>query len=413
MRILAAAAGSRGDIQPLIALSVALKRSGHDVILAAGASFESEAAEFGLQFGAVGMDLSKEIREAPEQYGRFGPARAFRAFNEMIRGEMQRQFEALPRLARGADLVVAAGAQFAARSVAEALGVPYRNVVYAPEILPSRHHAPILVPWRLPRVVNRATWTTLGWFYELLLRPGLEDGRRKLGLLPVRRATAHLFDPACALFAADPELAPLPDDVRTPEEPVGALQLPDERPLPGEVERFLAAGPPPVYVGFGSMPDGSPERTTRALAQGIQSAGCRAILSSGWAGLGAADMGPDILVVGAVNHRKLLPRVALAVHHGGAGTTAAAARAGIPQLLVPHAFDQYAWARRVHARGLGPAPFPKSRLTKERIAAALGAALAGGGMRERARSLGKILAERDALGAAVQRLESLAKKPRS
>ncbi len=167
------------------------------------------------------------------------------------------------------------------------------------------------------------------WFYNPLVLPLLNERRLALGLVPVKDSVTHLFPAEHALVAADPELFPLPPDISSPQ--LGAFCLADERPLPPELERFLAAGEPLVYIGFGSMPDSDPERTTRLIAEAVRRVGCRVVLSSGWAELGATDLGPDFLAVGPLSHWRLFPRLAAAFHHAGAGTTAAAARAGVPR----------------------------------------------------------------------------------
>src|SRR5262249_11725270 len=160
-------------------------------------------------------------------------------------------------------------------------------------------------------------------------------------LRPVTDWYDHFFPRARTMLAADPEFAPPAPDSPMPVAPDGSFHLPDERPLGEDVERFLAAGPPPVYIGFGSMPDKRAGRTTALFLEAARAAGTRVILSRGWAGFGEGARGDDALVVGPVSHALLFPRVAAVVHHGGAGTTSASARAGRPQVVVPHVFDQF------------------------------------------------------------------------
>jgi vancomycin aglycone glucosyltransferase len=172
------------------------------------------------------------------------------------------------------------------------------------------------------------------------------------------------------LLAADPLLAPLAPDLSGTRQ-VGAFFLDDPQPLPAEVEAFLAAGEPPVYIGFGSMVDPDPARTTRELVAAVKAAGVRAILSKGWAGLGAEALPPEVLTIGSVSHRALLPRVRAVVHHGGAGTTHAAVRAGVPQVIVPHILDQFYWSERMYRLGVAPAVFTRKQLGARRMAEAL------------------------------------------
>jgi UDP:flavonoid glycosyltransferase YjiC (YdhE family) len=173
------------------------------------------------------------------------------------------------------------------------------------------------------------------------------------------------------------------------------------------VQTFLSDGEPPVYIGFGSMPSDDPERQTRVLADAVEIAGCRALVSAGWAGLGQGLTSPSMLTIGPVNHSLLFPRMAAVVHHGGAGTVAAAARAGVPQVVAPHIFDQFYWSRRVHEVGLGPPPLPVC-FTARQLADALREALASSAIRERARGFGERLGRERGTKRAVEIIERVA-----
>jgi vancomycin aglycone glucosyltransferase len=155
----------------------------------------------------------------------------------------------------------------------------------------------------------------------------------------------------------------------------GAWLLPDQTPLVPELEAFLAAGEPPVYVGFGSMP--ADQQTGRTVIEAVRAAGRRVVLSQGWAELGLIDGAPDGIAIGDVNQQALFPRVAAVVHHGGAGTTTTAARAGVPQVIVPMFSDQPYWASRVRALGIGTS-VARGALSAEPLLAALKGALEQG-----------------------------------
>jgi vancomycin aglycone glucosyltransferase len=166
---------------------------------------------------------------------------------------------------------------------------------------------------------------------------------------------SHIFTDTPWL-AADPTLAPWPDDADMAVVQTGAWILPDDRPLSRELETFLDAGEPPVYFGFGSIR--APRHLGRNMIQAARALGCRAIVSRGWADLSLVDGEPDCLAIGEVNQQALFKRVAAVVHHGGAGTTTAAARAGAPQVVIPQHYDQHYWARRIHHMGIGTAHTP-------------------------------------------------------
>ena len=403
MRALLIGAGSRGDFQPMLALAVAMRQAGHTVTLLGSPVFQREAEAFGLPFGPCGMDVQALLAETRGKTST--PLGFVRTLNSVIASEFEQQLADTEPRVQGVDLVVGGGAVMVAHLLADAARVPYRYIGYTPQILPSSFHPTLMVPLsRSPRWLNRLIWRTTKGFYNRLLGERYNAQRTRRGLPRDEDIFGSIFPRERTLLACDPELIPTPPDLADVPQ-VGSFALRDERPLPSELEAFLGAGPPPIYVGFGSMPDEDPPRTTRVVGEAARRAGVRLLLSSGWSGLGGGELGPSVHVLGPVSHGLLFPRLAGSVHHGGAGTTAASARAGIPQLLVPHAFDQFVFARQVHQRGLGPRPFPKRALTVERLAEGLRALASDGPMRERARAAGESIRSREPLRAAVSWLE--------
>ncbi|HEY5285032.1 MAG TPA: glycosyltransferase, partial [Polyangia bacterium] len=325
--------------------------------------------------------------------------RMVRVVKREILGEVAAQFELLSSLAKASDHVVGASLAFAARSCAEHAGRPYHFIAFAPETFPSRYHPALGVRHQhLPRWVNRMSWWAARKLDNWLLREALDRGRAGLGLPAITDALDHFVVPSRSLLATDAELAPAPPDVQLPEAPTGAMLLDEPGHLPEAVEDFLAAGPPPIYIGFGSMPDARPGRTREQLVEVVRRVGCRAILYAG----DCAPEGPktqverkDILTVGSLPHALLFSRVALAVHHGGAGTSARVARAGIPQVILPHVLDQFPWSVRIAERGLGPRPLHKPRPSTGSLVAHIREALENTNMQARAARLGRDLAGRD------------------
>jgi vancomycin aglycone glucosyltransferase len=242
---------------------------------------------------------------------------------------IEAQYDTLTVAAKDCDVLVATGmSHFAARSVAEQAGIPYRYAMFSPSAL----DAPIRDA-RLDGPVNAH--------------------RESIGLPPVDLLEFVFTDHPWV--AADPVLSPWPDPPGITIVRTGAWILPDERPLADELEAFLAAGSPPVYVGFGSMAMGDTKELARVAVEAVRALGRRAVVSRGRAGLALVDDRDDCLAVGEVSQQALFGRVAAVVHHGGAGTTTAAARAGAPQVIVPQAADQPYWASRVADLGIGVA----------------------------------------------------------
>jgi sterol 3beta-glucosyltransferase len=176
---------------------------------------------------------------------------------------------------------------------------------------------------------------------------------------------------------------------------------PDWTPPPDLLD-FLAAGDAPVYIGFGSMPDSKPQITTQMLFDAVQQSGQRAVILTGWAGFGADDVPANIHILKYAPHGCLFPKMAAVVHHGGAGTTAAGFRAGVPTVIVPHSGDQPYWGRRARQLGVGTDSIPRKKLTADRLAAAIQEVTTNRQMRDKAAELSRKIAEEDGIGDAVK-----------
>jgi UDP:flavonoid glycosyltransferase YjiC (YdhE family) len=275
-------------------------------------------------------------------------------------------------------------------------------------VLPSARHAPVVFPWRtLPPWVNRLLWLTAGPMWNLLLRKGLNAAREKHGLAPVRDVVTHLFDESSYVLAVDDEVLP-PDAEWAQRIPsVGFLFLDTaQSALDGELDAWLRDGDPPIYVGFGSMTGRGPERMRQVIVEAIESSGRRGLVSTGWARLGDGALPKGWCVVGEVPHALLFPRMACVVHHGGAGTSATALRAGVPQVLVPLILDQYHHAQRLFEMGLAPRPVAMEKITGAQLAASIEEALRSpAAVRERT---AQRLRSHDAASSVARRIAAMA-----
>ncbi len=270
---------------------------------------------------------------------------------------------------------------------------------------------PLLPLGAVPTWVNALSWRGQRLVFNQLFLGPINDERAMRGLAPVLDLWSHMVG-GHLIYAGESALAPLPEDVPPGIFTSGAWTLDDTTPLDPGIEAFLRDGPPPVYVGFGSMPDARPDRTSRLIADAVAQAGVRALISSGWARLGAGALPATLRLIGATSHARLFPRLAAVVHHGGAGTTTAAARAGIPQIVVPHGFDQLDWGRRVHERGLSPPPIAKTRLSAVALAEALRAATRDSAMRDRAARFAGTLT-RDGVARAIEHITAVVEQHRA
>jgi UDP:flavonoid glycosyltransferase YjiC (YdhE family) len=406
MRLVLAPVGSRGDVEPMLALGARMQGRGHDVLAAAPPDCRALVESRGLAFAPVGADVGAWAA-ANAQGSRGGGLTVFRGFNRFMREQLALQLEALLEVAQGADVVVGEALQMAAPTAAEAVGAAYRYLVYSPIYLQSDRHAPVLVPrYGLPRAVNRAAWTAYRAFYNKLLRDDMDRLRASIGLEGIQDVYSSTV--GITIVAADPELAPVPADARAGTVQTGFWMAPDDGPLDPGLDAWLDAGPPPVFFGFGSMPDPDPAATTRCLIDAALAVGRRAVISRGCARLGAEEDLPDtIRLVDEAPFARLFARVGAVVHHGGTGTTNLAARAGVPQVIVPHLADQPYFGWRAHRLGIGPRPIPRARVTVATLARAVDKALGSAEMRLRAQRLAADLAGRDGVGEGVQALERI------
>jgi vancomycin aglycone glucosyltransferase len=370
MRVLLSTYDSRGGVEPLAALAVRLRALGAEALVCAPPDCADRLAELGVPLVPAGEPVRALVHRATPP----SPADVPRLTAELI----ATWFDTVAAAAEGCDALVASGvipAAVGARSVAEKLGIHCVHVSYCPIFLPSPHHRPYPLPGRpLPPEVtdNRVLWELDAQGYNAVFGPALNTQRVANGLPPVHNVRDYLLG-GHPWLAADPVLAPWPEPANPGVVQTGAWILPDERPLPVGLEAFLDAGPPPVYVGFGSMR--APRDIARVAIEAIRAQGRRALVACGWAGLAPIDDRDDCFAVGEVNQQALFGRVAAVVHHGGAGTTTTATRAGAPQVVVPQWADQPYWASRVAGLGIGVA-YDVQAPTAGSLSAALSTALA-------------------------------------
>jgi sterol 3beta-glucosyltransferase len=391
-------AGSTGDVEPFVALSVRLKERGHEVTLAADSGFERLAPGEGVEFTPIRADF-QSLLPTPE---RKRPSVRNDVF-PVIQGMLEDSW-AVAQASRP-ELIVAHEKSLAAPHIAEKLGIPHVQALTVPMLTPTREFPlPAMIRHNLGGVLNRASYRLVG----LLSRP-------YSGLIRSWRADSLKLQPrgkprkaARTLYCYSPSLVPTPRDW-PPEAVATGYWLRDggaAESVDPELESFVAADPPPVYVGFGSSVGPDPARLGAAIPQAIRELGARAVIATGWGGVSDVGDGAEIMVVERAPHRWLFPRVAAVVHHGGAGTTAAGLVAGRPTVVCPFQGDQHFWGAAIHRAGAGPEPLPAKKLTHERLAALIGAAIQDSTMQGRATELSERIAGEDGVGRASEQIEA-------
>jgi vancomycin aglycone glucosyltransferase len=359
--ILLAPYGSRGDVQPVAAIGRELARRGHDVVLCAPPDLAPVAATAALRFIPVG----------PPQTHLFDGSQSNISTLRAALSTARQQFDALVPLARDASVIVGSALQFAAPTIAATRGIPYFYVMLSPVYLRSAELSPIGAPrGRITQALHRARLAVED-VRHLRHAAWLGSLRRASGQPPIRSLEQYLTRSGTILLVSDPVLAPLPREdsgvVHT-----GHVYLDAPAALPVAVEQFLRAGAPPVFMGFGSMRHRKAARLANALLDGVRLARRRAIVHESVVSLASAFApAADVFVTGDLPHSVLLPRMSACVHHGGYGTTIEAARAGIPQVIIPHLGDQFHHANRAAELGIAALPISLQNVSASRIARAL------------------------------------------
>lgn len=374
MQVLLSSIGSRGDVQPILALALELQALGHHSRLCVAPNFQAWIESYGVECVPIGPDLRRLTGgTVPGKPVLPSPAQLQQMADESVRT----QFEVIGAAARNCDLILAAGAlQIAARSIAELHNIPYVFAAYCPAVLPSPYYPPPKTgghhAYDLPESENLRLWGENEAEFNQRFGAVLNEERAKAGLDPVASVQRFMFTERPWL-AADPAFAPALPTTGIEVVQTGAWMLPDTTPLPDELEDFLAGGAPPLYLGFGSMR--ASDQTAHQLVEAARALGMRMLLSQGWANLAPSDLGSDCLSIGDVNHARLFPRLAAILHHGGAGTTQTALLAGRAQVIIPHNYDQFYWAYRVQQLGVGVSGPERDEINVEGLARALRACL--------------------------------------
>lgn len=410
MRITILATGSRGDVEPYVALGKGLVGAGHAVRLVTHEDFEYLVASNGIEFWRVEGRV-QEIAEGMAGLLEQGNFRAIMA--EMGKQAQQgalRMADAGLAACQGADRILGGIAGiYTGTAIAEKLGIPLIQAYYIP-YTPTRAYPSFILP-KTPinfGPLNRLSYTLSRQVMWQPLRASDKLVRKqKLGLRPAPMS-GPFNSPALrgqpVLYGFSPAVIPPAPDWGENVHVTGYwfLDREGEWAPPPALRDFLEAGPPPVYVGFGSMSSQKPRETAELILAALARAGQRGVMLAGWGGLSATDLPKSVFPLESAPFAWLFPRMAAVVHHGGAGTTSQGLAAGVPSVVVPFFGDQPFWGSRVQALGAGPAPIPRKQLTVERLAAAIEQAVNAPGMRGRAAAIGARIRAEDGVAAAVE-----------
>ena len=407
------APGSRGDIQPYIALGQGLRRAGHTVRIVTNKDFESLVTSYSLEIWPVDINIQAALQtqETSAAVERGGLVASFRKLAELAGSGARMLVQVGLEAAHDADIIISGfGGILVGASLAEKLDLPFIQAYNVP-LTPTAEFPGVLMPWLSvwPYSISHrlSHWLTRQVVWQSARSAGNRSRIELLGL-PSAPLTgmfnSKIFRNSPVLYGFSPSVLPRPSDWEENIYVTGYwfADEPDSWvPMP-ELLDFLNGGTAPVYIGFGSMSSEKPAEIMRLILDVLAIHNRRAIVHSGWAGLELASLPKNVLVVDSVPHSWLFPRVSAIVHHGGAGTTAAAIHAGVPSIVVPFHGDQPFWADLTHKLGVGTSPIPRRRLTVERLDTAIEIALEDGELRRRASELGDRVRKEDGITKAVE-----------
>ncbi len=410
MKITVFAAGSQGDLLPCLRLAKRLQLAGLHPLMAAPQNFAGQIDGQGLPChplrGDVQQIMAGETGREFMEKGGGNPIRSIIAMRKMLGPIAIEMAEDLLEASREADALITL-AVFAplGETVAEICGIPLLLVEPTPVLPTGSFPAPGWpVQKNLGRALNRLSGQGMLQVIWQWYRPFVNEFRKLFGLRGLRSADFHRILTSVPLLGAySPTVIPHPPD--WPENVhITGYWFEDEAAEwhpSNELAAFLAAGKPPVYVGFGSMAGRRPEHFTRIVLKALAESGERGLIATGWGGMSVMNVPENVFVLDAAPHGWLFPRMTAVVHHGGAGTTAEGLRAGVPTAVIPFIVDQLFWGKRVQALGVGPEPIRAKQLSADNLAGAILAATTEQKMRRRAEVLGQTIRAEKGLDQAV------------
>ncbi|MBO0931958.1 glycosyltransferase [Fibrella aquatilis] len=422
MKIAIVTLGTRGDLQPFIALGLGLQRAGYDVLLISSKNETEFVRGYGLPYHALNVDVQQAMEnQAVQQMAKGDNPLSFilshLSGNDSMKQTMIDVQDEIWEACQGADTLIYHPGMSNVYLMAQELGIP--SILASPFPLSTKGDYPSILFYdgpRLGKLYNRLTHFIFENAFWQLSRSSAKAFWKKRGkanlvpMTPPSRLQAASGMPT--LYGYSEQLFARPHDWPGNLVVTGSWSLPDDPTWtpPADLVNFLQAGEPPVYVGFGSIKDaGTFSETSKIIVSALTKAKRRGLIALGWNLPDALDPLPDsVFVLGSAPHSWLFPRMAAVVHHGGAGTTHAGLNAGRPTLIIPHTADQPAWGRRVYELGAGAAPIPRKKLTADNLAAAL-PVLFNPDVRAKAAELGSLMAEENGIREAVAQIDTYLK----
>jgi len=412
MKIVIFTIGTQGDARPFVALGRRLCTLGHDIYIVTSARHRQLIVDGGLHLIPIESDFADLMAKEHEAMDAGNQLRIGRQMARALCDWMPLWVKQALAATEGAELIIGSGSATAlGASIAEKRNIPFVQAQFMP-MTPSKHIPPL---WPnpnlpLPGTVNLILTHLARLLIWQLLSAPVSIMRRELDLPPIdwrgpwSRKSVHTRN-QYLLYAFSRHLQPQPDDWPSDRIAVTGSWFYDQTAEwvpPPALTQFLEAGPKPIYIGFGSMMCGNPETFTRMILEAVRQTGRRAIIATGWGALRILREQKDtsLFFIDNAPHDWLFPRVAMAVHHGGAGTVAAASHVGLPQVIIPFLADQFYWSWRLNTIGITPMILNRKKLTAKKLAHAIKKASAPS-VTERARMLAPLIEDEEGIGRAI------------
>lgn len=406
MRVLILATGTRGDVQPYVALGLGLQAAGHQVLFVSSQTFRDFVCDRDLAFHPLSVDvkqvLNSEIGTEILQKGS-NPIQFLRLYQKLMQPYIDQQLQESWQACQGAEALIYSPLSFGSASFGEKLRVPHFLAKIQPMGITRAFPSPVTPPGiKLGGLYNLLTYKIVRLASKQTLTPPVKEWlQTHLDISPTRSWRQLKYQKA-QLFGFSRFVVPKPPDWPDNWHVTGYWVLePQQQQSSPDLVKFLAAGPPPVYIGFGSMKSRSPQELTQLAVKALNLSGQRGVLLTGWGGLSQIDLPETVHVVDSVSHDWLFPQMAAVVHHGGSGTTAASLRAGVPTVVTPFVADQPFWGDRIHQLGVGPAAIQQKNLAAETLATAISEAVSNSKFKAQAQHLSRKINAENGVEAAV------------
>lgn len=417
--------GSTGDINPFLALAAGLAAAGHQVTLAITATERRDYTALGEQLGFRVIEAG-HVGESVEALNASGkvlfatrdPLKQMRMiFDELFSPNAEEMYGIARQLCADNELIIGHFIHHPLHLAAEQAGRPYVTVSLHHGTIPTRFAAPHPLP-NLGSQLNPWLWRLTEGIINHFLLSRVNSFRTGHDGAPLASIRDVWESQLCNLIAVSHKLCPLQPDWGGNQHVCGFFNLPEAASSwqpPASLEQFLGAGDAPIYITFGSMmglPEASPEldEMIALWSEAVKDAGCRAIIQTHWQHAPPVAEDDAIYRIESAAHERIFPRCAAVVHHGGAGTTQSATRAGCPSIVVAHIADQFFWGDQLRRLGIAPPVINRQRLTAKRLAKAIRQVLDEPGMKQRAERVGQAMAAENGVAKAVAIIESLAIK---